>query len=182
MAAACLNHPHLHRPRTVNWYCIHTKPLKETLSQRYLEETLGLETYFPKLRETKRIRRVRREVTSPLFPRYLFCRFDAAQAYRAVKYAPDVLGIVSFGGTPTIVADALIQEIRNWAGEALDVVTVRPGLQPGDHVEIVAGPMRGLRAVILHGMRDSERVAVLLTALNFDARAIIDRSDLARAV
>lgn len=165
----------------MHWYCVHTKPTKETLSQRYLGETLGLETYFPKLREVKRIRRVRREVTSPLFPRYLFCRFDSSASYRAVRYAPDVLGVVSFGGTPTIVSDDLIEELRRWAGESLDVVTIRPGLQPGDHVEIVAGPMRGLQAVILHGMRDSERVAVLLTALNFSARAIIDRSQLERA-
>lgn len=164
----------------MNWYCIHTKPTKETLSQRYLGETLGLETYFPKLRETKRIRRVRREVTSPLFPRYLFCRFDPADSYRAVQYAPDVLGVVSFGGTPTIVGSDLIEELRRWAGESLDVVTIRPGLQPGDHVEIVAGPMCGLQAVILHGMRDTERVAVLLTALNFSARTIIDRSALER--
>lgn len=165
----------------MHWYCIHTKPQKETLSQRYLSDTLGLETYFPKLRETKRIRRVRREVTSPLFPRYLFCRFDPSDSYRAVQYAPDVLGIVSFGGSPSIVSVDLIDELRSWAGESLDVVTIRPGLQPGDHVEIVAGPMRGLQAVILHGMRDSERVAVLLTAINFTARTIIDRANLERA-
>ena len=57
----------------MHWYCIHTRPQKEARVVAYLA-TLGLETYFPRLKRQKTIRRVRRIVTGPLFPRYPFCR------------------------------------------------------------------------------------------------------------
>ena len=129
----------------MNWYCIHTRPLKETGVVTYLEEMLGLETYFPRLRRQKTIRRVRRVVTGPLFPRYLFCRFDLSDRYRAVRYAPEVIDVVSFGERPAVVDDAMIAELRNWAGEAVDVITIQPTLRPGDQVEITDGPCVGCK-------------------------------------
>ena len=166
----------------MNWYCIYTKPLKEQPAAKFFRETIGLETYFPLLKRQKTIRRVRRVVTKPLFPRYLFCRFDPAAWYRAVRYSPEVVDVVSFGGQPVIVADELIAEMKRWAGAAVDVITLEPSLRPGDEVEITDGPMRGLRAVILHDRNDRNRVAVLLSVLEFQAQMLISRSQLARVV
>ena len=164
----------------MNWYCVHTRPLKEERVVGHLQEMLGLETYFPRLRRHKTIRRVRRIVTGPLFPRYLFCNFDMALHYRAVRYAPEVIDVVSFGGAPAIVDDSLVDELRSWAGEGVDVITLQPSLRPGDHVEITDGPMRGLQAVILHGRDDRERVTVLLSILECQAQMMISRTQLAR--
>jgi len=165
----------------MNWFCVHTRPQKEEAAVTYLEHSLELETYFPKLRRQRTIRRVRRVVTTPLFPRYLFCRFDPALRYRAVRYAPDVIDVVSFGDSPTIVNDAVIAELKGWAGQELDVITIQPGFQPGDLVEITDGPMRGLQAVILHDRSDRDRVTVLLSILECGAQMMISRSQLARA-
>lgn len=165
----------------MHWFCVHTKPLKEPLAVRYLAEMLGLETFFPRMRETKRVRRRRQEVISPLFPRYLFARFDLAASYRSVRYAPDVLNLVSFGGGPSIVPEALISDLRLWAGELLDFEVINPPLGPGDAVEIVDGPMQGMEAIVLHNMRDTERVAVLLSTLQYQPRLVIDRAFLERA-
>ena len=165
----------------MNWYCVHTKPKKEQQVASYLHERLSLETYFPRLKQRKTIRRVRRLVTGPLFPRYLFTRFDFAAGYRAVRYSPDVLAVVSTGGRPAIVSDQLIDELKSWAGEAVDLITLQPDLSPGDRVEITDGPMRGLPAVILHIKNDSDRVAVLLSLLECGAQMIISRSQLARS-
>jgi len=179
MAAACLR-ASTEQATARNWYCVHTKPLKESQVATCLQQRLGLETYFPRLKRQRTIRRVRRVVTSPLFPRYLFCRFDLFTLYRAVRYAPEVIEIVSFGEQPTLVRDALIEELKGWAGEAVDVITLQPGLQPGDRVEITDGPMRGLPAVILHERNDRDRVAVLLSILECGAQMMISRSQLAR--
>jgi transcription elongation factor/antiterminator RfaH len=166
----------------MNWYCIHTKPLKEQHAAAFLVERLGIEAYFPRLRRQKTIRRVRRVVTDPLFPRYLFGRFDPDVHFRAVRYSPEILDVVSFGGRPAVVADALIDELKSWAGEAVDLITLQPDFQPGDRVEIIDGPMRGLPAVILRSSDDSDRVAVLLSLLECGAKVNISRSQLARAV
>ena len=168
-------------PSVTRWLCVHTRPRRESAAEQYCHEALGLDTYYPKLKRLKTLRRVKRWVVGPLFPRYFFCRLNLAQSFRAVQYAPQVVGVVSFGGRPSLVDDAIIDHLKQWAGEAVDVVTVRPGFQPGDLVEIADGPLRGLQAVVLQEMSDHDRVAVLLSTLGCQARLIVSRSQLVDA-
>lgn len=158
------------------WFCVHTKPRQEAQVSHYLRENLGLEIYLPRLREHRTIRRVRRVVTKPLFPRYLFCRFDAGLQYRAVRHAPDVLDVVRFGQQPAPVSDAIIEELRTWAGTERDIITIDDGFNVGDVVTIKAGPMRGLQAVISQARSDRDRVAILLSTLEYQAQVLISRS------
>lgn len=144
----------------------------------YCRNMLGLETYYPRLREYKTVRRVRRLVTSPLFPRYLFCKFDPSASYRSVRYAPEAIDVVHFGNRPALVSPTLIEELKVWAGEGLDIVTLRPSLRVGDKVEITDGPMRGLSAVILQASDDRDRVAILLSILECGAQMMVSRSEL----
>lgn len=163
-----------------NWYCLRTRPSKESQVSGYLRGILGLETYFPRLRRQRTSRRAKRLVTGPLFPRYLFCRFDSGRHFRAVRYAPDVVGVVSFGDHPAVVSDDLIEGMKSWAGEVIDVITLQPTFRPGDRVTITDGPMRGLQAVISQERSDHERVAVLLKILESEAQMIISRRQIAR--
>jgi transcriptional antiterminator RfaH len=164
----------------VNWYCVHTRPSKESQVALYLQTALGRETYFPKLTRQRTIRRVRRVVTGPLFPRYLFCRLDMSAHYRSVRYAPDVIDLVNFGDKPAVVAESIVNELMSWAGAGVDLIAIQPLLQPGDLVEITDGPMQGLHATILNQRNDGQRVAVLLSMLRYGAQMIIDRSQLAK--
>src|SRR6266705_2870860 len=93
-------------PPTAHWYAVHTKPRQETLAQSRLRRE-GIETFFPKLRRKKTIRRVRRWATGPLFPNYIFARFELARAGRLVKYSTGVTNIVSFGGKPAAVDESI---------------------------------------------------------------------------
>jgi len=162
------------------WFCIHTKPQKESRTAARLGEDLGLETYYPRLKQQRIIRRANRVVIGPLFPRYLFCRFNFATQYRAVRYAQDVIDVVSFGQVPAVVSDALIEGIKSWAGEAVDVIILQPGLRRGDRVEIIDGPLQGLQAVIEHEMPGRNRVAIVLSILERGVQTTISRSQIAR--
>jgi len=164
----------------MNWYCVHTRPGKENHVVLHLRTVLGRDTYFPQLTRQKTIRRVRRVVSGPLFPRYLFCRMDMSAHYRAVRFAPEVIDIVRFGGEPSVVPQNIIDELMGWAGSAVDLITLQPLMQPGELVEITDGPMRGLQAIVLNQRNDSERVAVLLSMLKYGAQMIISRTQLAR--
>lgn len=171
MAAACFDF--------VNWYAIHTKPRQETLAESGLQRE-GVETFHPKLCRKRTIRRVRKWTTGPLFPGYIFGRFDIRQSARLVKYATGVTNIVSFGGKPAVVEDAIIQTIRSHAQE--DVVTAQPQqFKPGDIVEIQEGPLRGLLGIFEREMSDRDRVVVLLDALAKGARVELSREQLESA-
>ncbi|HKB90660.1 MAG TPA: KOW motif-containing protein, partial [Opitutaceae bacterium] len=114
----------------------------------------------------------------PLFPRYVFCRFDLATAYRAVKYAPDASDIVLSGRDPATVSDTLINDLKEWADDVIDGTPVEPPFQRGDRVEIIGGPMRGVPAVILHTNNDRDRVAILLSILQHGAQMTISRAQI----
>jgi transcriptional antiterminator RfaH len=164
------------------WYCVHTKPRRETHVAAYFEEVLGLEAYLPRLRQYRTVRRVRRLSVEPLFPRYIFCRFDAALQFRAVRHAPEVLDIVRFGDRPALVDEAIIRELKSWAGDAVDVIDAGENLNAGDRVTVTNGPLRGLQATILQARHDRDRVALLLSTLECQAQLLISRSLVARAV
>lgn len=168
-------------PNVARWLCVHTRPRRESAAEQYCRDVLGFDTYYPRLKHLKTIRRVKRWIVGPLFPRYFFCRLNLAQNFRAVQFAPQVIGVVGFGGRPAHVDDTIIDQLKQWAGETVDIMTVRPGFRPGDLVEIADGPLRGLQAVVLQEMSDRDRVAVLLSTLGCQARLIVSRSQLVDA-
>lgn len=152
----------------MNWFAVHTKPRQESMAETSLQRE-GIETYYPKLRRRRTIRRVRKWVTGPLFPCYIFARFDAVQSHRLVKYANGVTNIVNFGGKPAIVADVIIATIRDHAENDV-VVIAPPKFHPGELVEIQDGPFRGLQGIFEREMADQERVVILLQVLAGGAR------------
>ncbi len=164
----------------MNWYCLHTRPLKEAHVESYCRGSLGLETYFPRIKQHRTIRRVRRVVVSPLFPRYLFVRFDPALSYRAARYCPEVINIVHNGDAPAIVEDALIHDLKGWVDTELDKLSLRPALRPGDSVQIVGGPMQGVSAVILRASDEQDRVTILLSILQHGAQLTLSRAQIER--
>jgi transcriptional antiterminator RfaH len=160
----------------MNWYAIHTKPRQEATAQRSLERE-AVETFYPKLRQRKTIRRVRKWVTGPLFPCYIFARFDPVVSSRLVKYANGVTNIVSFGGKPVTVADELIATIAAHAEE--EVVTIQPpAFRVGELVEVQTGPFRGLQGVFERELSDRDRVVILLEVMAKGARVQVSREQL----
>lgn len=140
----------------------------------------GVETFFPKLRRKRTIRRVRKWTTSPLFPSYFFARFDPEVSARLVKFASGVINIVSFGGRPAVVDEAIVDTIKSHALD--EVVTVQPvELRPGEMIEIRSGPLRGLQGIFERAMSDRERVIVLLNSIAKGARVEVAREEIERA-
>ena len=59
-----------------------------------------------------------------------------------------------------------------------DLRTIEDTMHPGDLVQIAAGPMSGLEAVVTRVMPAKQRVAVLLDFLGRQTTIEMDRSDL----
>ena len=165
----------------LKWYCVHTHPLKETSIANRLSTQLGLEVYLPRVQLRKTIRRVRRTVIRPLFPRYIFCKFDHSTHYRAVRYASEVCDIVHFGASLAVVHPDLIQQLKDWSGKQLDIIDLGQEFSPGQSVEVIDGPLCGLRAIVSRATSDHERVMVLLGILETQVSLVIKRDHLAPA-
>jgi transcriptional antiterminator RfaH len=163
----------------MHWYALSTKPRQEDLADINLQR-LGVETFYPQLREDRLVRRKRQTMVGPLFPGYLFARFDAERQYRAVNFAQGVRRLLTFGSEFATVDEAVIASIRARLEDGY--VTIRPApLSPGQRVRISDGPFGGLEAVFERQMTGSERVVVLLRTLAHQARVVLPRAQVVPA-
>jgi transcription antitermination factor NusG len=109
-----------------------------------------------------------------MFPGYVLVRAAPAHFHRIARI-PGVHGLVSFGGEPASLDDAVVDFLRARAGT--DGVVECDPLPPGAEVRIIDGPLAGLVAVLApHATRGRvawgprpatarERVSVLLDLL-----------------
>ena len=159
-----------------SWYAIQTRRAQEA---RVEENLLAwrVEAFLPRMRPDFR-RRVAHGTTpsaEPLFPGYLFARFDAAAMTHKIRYTRGVARVLGTLAGPTPIDDDVIGFIRDRVDGAGYVVPP-PRLSAGDRVRIVAGPLKDLLAVFEAPLKASQRVRLLLAAVNGQVRLAIDDS------
>ena len=156
----------------MHWYAVSTKPHQEKQAELHIKQC-GIECFLPLLKESKIIRRTLKPVIAPLFPGYLFARFDIEKHYRAVSYATGVRKIVEFGSGPVKLDAIMIEAIKERLNDGyVALMPVRP--VHGQVVHIKGGPLAGLEAVFMREMTDRNRVLLLLNTLGFHAKLTMD--------
>jgi transcriptional antiterminator RfaH len=148
-----------------HWYCVRTKRLSEHIATAALRTEIGLPDVFcPRIVFERARRSGRVKVTEALFPCYLFALFDYAGSWRAVRSARGVLRIVGFGGVPMPVPETVIAELRE-AVQGEETIVMETRVESGDEVDVVAGPLTGLRTVVTRVLPAKQRVAILMEVL-----------------
>lgn len=154
------------------WYVARTKPQSEYLARDYLEAR-GIECFLPTL-TTPMPRRGRKD--APLFPGYLFARYDLGEwGTEFLRWGHGLVGIVAFDGfAPAIPADAIdalryrVEAINAWDGAWIrfqpgDAVAVRLGSRDSEHfAEVATQPIspKGRVRVLLEFMGRLTRAEV----------------------
>ena len=147
------------------WYIVHTQPNGEERARLNLERQ-GFDVYLPRYlkhrRHARRIERVRR----PLFPRYLFVRFDPETAlWRSINGTFGVAYLVAHGSEPVSVPDTIVDAIKARHNEDDLVVLHSPeSFEPGQKLEIVEGPF-AWKTGLFQRLSDNDRVVLLLDLL-----------------
>jgi len=149
------------------WYVIHTKPKQEYRASGNLL-AWGVETLSPKLKERRpsNFTGLPVEQVKPLFPRYIFARFDAATMLHKVWFTRGVNNVVSFGGNPLPVSDEIISVLQSKL-DADGLVRPADDLTFGDKVRITCGHLRDFEGVFERKIKASDRVVILLSAVSF---------------
>jgi transcription antitermination factor NusG len=130
----------------VRWFALHVRSGRENSVAESLEGK-GLKWFLP-LRSRRRLWSDRiKHLTSPLFPGYIFCQFDARQRLPILK-TPGVLQIVGYNRMPVPVDDAEIQAIQTLIASGLPNQPCA-FMHEGDTVQIESGPLQGLQGVLM---------------------------------
>lgn len=155
-----------------HWYAVNAKSHQERLAELNLQR-LGVETFCPLLRQRRVIRRRQQISIAPLFPGYLFARFRLEDQYRTVLYARGVRNIVAFGSIPASVDEDMIAALQSRLQSGYVTVPTST-FRPGQVVRIQEGPLHGLEAIFEREMPGYQRAVLLLRALSYQARVVVD--------
>lgn len=155
------------------WYVIHTKSRQEERANNNLR-AWGVETLNPKVK-TRRYNQVTgtaSHISQPLFPRYIFAKFNAAKQLTKIWFTRGVHDVVCFGGSPASVDDDIIEILQSRIDES-GFVRTSEELKRGDKVVIKAGPMRNFIGIFERELKASERIVILLTSINYQGRLLV---------
>ncbi len=131
----------------------------------------GFDTFLPTYRQRRSWSDRIKEVEVPVFPGYLFCRFDLQDRLHLLK-TPGVVSLVGVGRTPEAVSDEEITAVRSIVEKTL---TARPWpfLHVGQKVRINKGPLTGVEGFLVE-FKSSYRVVVSISLLQRSVAAEVD--------
>jgi transcription antitermination factor NusG len=161
-----------------SWFAVRVKPRAEkSVSRALLAKGYRefLPTYTTRSRWADRYKRIER----PLFPGYLFCRFDPKQRVRILE-TPGVASIIGFGNQPAPVDEEVIRGIHAIVASGLPVAP-HLRLEVGRTVQLCAGPLSGLTGTLIK-FRNIDRLVVTVELLHRSVAVEIDRSWIAPVV
>jgi transcriptional antiterminator RfaH len=154
----------LHPPPSTPWYCLRTHNKREHIAAAHLQKLPGVEVFNPQLRLMRCTRRGRFCNTEPLFPNYLFARFDLEQMLEKVNCTPAVKFVLRFGGKLPEIPHTVIADLQQQMAEVSSQVLTDAPVE-GDEVEIAAGAFVGTKALVTHVLPAKQRVRILLDVM-----------------
>lgn len=122
------------------WRVIQTRSRSEKKAAAFIK-AMGAPVYLPLIKTKKQWSDRVKLVEEPLFPGYLFARFDEAQRYPLLNM-PGIVRIVSFGGTYASIPDVQIDALQKFRQQDSEVITMEMGVIPGQEVFIASGPFK----------------------------------------
>jgi transcription antitermination factor NusG len=133
----------------------------------------GLETLLPTYTTKRKWSDRFKVVEAPLFPGYVFCRFDVHNRL-PVLITPGVISVVGRGKTPIAVDEKEILSIQATIGSGIHLEPW-PYLEIGERVRVKDDVLDGMEG-ILTNFKGSDRVVISVTLLRRSVALEIDRS------
>jgi transcription antitermination factor NusG len=153
------------------WFALTVAPRKEKITAHTLRKE-GFEEFLPLYSSTRRWSDRIKRLENPLFPGYVFCRFDLRDRQTVLK-TPGVVSIVSFGKLPEPIDESEMSALETVCRSGL---TAAPYPTPpvGSKVRLQDGPLRGLEGIMVEDKKT--RLILSLTLLQRSVAVEIDRA------
>ncbi len=136
--------------KEVRWYAIYTRSRYEKRAHQLLTES-GIESYLPLVKRWRIWSDRKKQVDMPLLPSYLFVHtaVEHPKAYFSILSIPGVVRFITFEGKAVAVPDWQIAALKRLNSEGIDMECLDETPPPGAPVEVIQGPMKGLRGEVV---------------------------------
>ncbi len=163
MSYTCDNYP---------WFALFVRVNHEIKVSAALRSK-GCDEFLPLYRAKRRWSDRIKEVQSPLFPGYVFCRLDLNKRL-PVLTTPDVHSIVGNGKIPIPLEEREIENLKLIASSELQAEPW-PYLRVGERIRIEQGSLAGLEGILL-ALKKPFRLVVSVTLLQRSVAVEIDET------
>lgn len=152
------------------WFALQTRCRYENLVANHLGGS-GYELFLPVYKCRRQWSDRIKEFDLPLFPGYLFCRFNPLGRL-PILVTPGVVRVVGIGKKPVPVDDAEITAIRTLVQSGLSGRPC-PFLQVGQRVQVERGPLSGIEGILI-GSKGRHRLVLSVTLLQRSVAVEVD--------
>jgi transcription antitermination factor NusG len=154
------------------WFALQVRAKHEAMVASFLQGK-GYEWFLPLCKTRRRWSDRVKQVDSPLFPGYLFCRFNPNDRLPILK-TPGVTQIVGCNRIPIAVDEAEIDSIRSVvdAGLASQPCAFLP---VGTKVRIEEGALRGIEGILTE-VKGKRRLVLSVTLLQRSVAVELDQA------
>lgn len=164
-----------------HWYAIHTRPQQERRAEANLS-LFSIQTFYPQVHQNtgNGADAVPSHATKPLFPGYLFARFNLQASLHNIMFTRGVQDVVRFGNYASVIDDDVITMIQSRKKKDN---SIKLGNVPavGDKVEITCGLFANFTGIFSEEIGGAERVVILHEALNYQNRIVVDKAIIVKA-
>lgn len=154
----------------MSWFALQVRSRRESVIAAQLMEQ-GYECFLPLHKSVRRWSDRMKEVEQPLFPGYLFSRFDFLNC-RSLLMTPGVQQVLGNGRNPIPVEERELQSIRQALSSGLPNQPW-PYLQVGERVRVNHGSLNNLEGILIN-FKGSHRIVLSVTLLQRSVALEID--------
>lgn len=167
----------------LRWYVIHTRVARERQASEEISG-LGFEAYYPEYPKRRIHNHQIETILRPLFPRYIFARFDSqipgwAWIKNGSKNVYSIL--MDMDRRPIPVGDDIITEIKTRSSASQDAVQAIPSYESGQAIKIKAGPFQGFEGLFSDNPHDRAKCLIEILLLGAKRKVELPISDIEAA-
>lgn len=157
-----------------HWYAIstrarHEKKVFENLVKKGVITYLPLQTFYRRWSDRHK------KVHEPLFSCYIFAKINLNERLKVLQ-TDGVVRLVSFNGIPATIPDSQIDAIRTVL-ENKRTIEKADYLTPGQKIEVIYGPLKGIRGVLAQ-IKNQQRLVIRLDSIMQAISVDIDFRDI----
>ncbi len=162
------------------WFLIQFKPNSHKIANRNLQ-IQGFETFLPLFEITKRKQQSFLTDLKPLFPGYMFVKFNPnLPQWRAIKGTFGVSRVVSFGNKLSVVPMELIKGLMQRCDKNGRFI-IPKDFNIGNKVEVIKGPFTNFIATV-DKIESTERISILLNYLGQNTIVSVNKGNIKNVI
>ena len=165
------------REPAARWYAIYVKSRSEKKVLQTLSEK-GIEAYLPLQKKLRQWSDRKKLVEMPLMPGYVFV-YITRKEYDRVLQTEHVVCYITFGGQAAPVRNEDIESLKRMLHQdKVKVELTREDLNPGEQVEILSGPLMGMKGELVQ-IKGKNKVGIRLQPVGYTVMVEVPISELA---